>query len=81
MFEKNDTTQKVIHIVAETLNIEKDGISPQSSFEALGADSLDRLEIIMKLEEAFGIDISDEQEAKIKSIQEVIDTIHTIRNR
>ncbi|MEX0940600.1 MAG: acyl carrier protein [Candidatus Babeliales bacterium] len=81
MFEKNDTASKVITIVAETLNIEKDTISPESTFEGLGADSLDRLEIIMKLEETFGIDITDEQEANINSIQQAIDAIHDLRNK
>lgn len=81
MFDKQDTTQKVIAIVAETLNINKDSIKPESSFEKLGADSLDRLEIIMKIEDTFGIDISDEQEAKIFSIAQAIDAIHQLRSK
>ncbi len=81
MYEKNDTIGKVITIVAETLSIEKDTITPEETFENLGADSLDRLEIIMKLEETFGVDISDEQEAKIKSIEQAIEAIHAVRNK
>ena len=81
MFEKNDTQEKVVSIVADVLKIEKNTIKPESSFENLGADSLDRLEIIMKIEEAFGVDISDEQEAKITSISEAIDAIHDLRSK
>ncbi len=81
MYEKNDTVGKVITIVAETLNIEKETITSEETFENLGADSLDRLEIIMKLEETFGVDISDEQEAKIKSIEQAIEAIHAVRNK
>lgn len=81
MYEKNDTAGKVITIVAETLNVEKDTIKPEDTFEDLGADSLDRLEIVMKLEETFGVDISDQQEAKIKSIEQAIEAVHSERNK
>ena len=81
MFEKNDTQEKVVAIIAETLTIEKDTIKPDSTFEGLGADSLDRLDIIMKIEEAFGIDISDEQEAEITSISKAVEAIHSLRKK
>jgi acyl carrier protein len=81
MYDKNDTKNKILSIVAETLNIDKQTIKPDQTFEALGADSLDRLEIIMKIEDTFGIDITDEQEAQIKSIQEAIDAVHTARSK
>jgi acyl carrier protein len=81
MYEKKDTAAKVIAIVADTLNIDKDKIKPTQTFEDLGADSLDRLEIIMKLEETFGVDISDQEESKIKSIEQAIEAIHELRNK
>ncbi len=81
MFEKNDTQEKIVAIIAETITIEKDTIKPDSTFEGLGADSLDRLDIIMKIEEAFGVDISDEQEAKITSIGQVVEAIHSLRKK
>ena len=81
MFEKNDTQEKIVAIIAETLTIEIHTIKPDSTFEGLGADSLDRLDIIMKIEEAFGVDISDEQEAKITSIGQVVEAIHSLRKK
>ena len=80
-FEKNDTYNKVVDIVSETLNIEKDSITPDSTFEKLGADSLDMLEIIMKLEEQFGIEISDEKAAEITTMQEAVEAIQEKRNK
>ncbi len=81
MFEKNDTHEKVTDIIAEILKIDKESIKPEANFEGLGADSLDRLEIIMKIEETFGVDISDEQEAKINSIQDAVNAIHALRKK
>ena len=81
MFEKNDTHERVISIIGETLKLDKESVKPEATFEGLGADSLDRLEIIMKIEEAFGVDISDEQEAKINSIQGAVETIHALRKK
>jgi acyl carrier protein len=81
MFEKNDTQEKVSTIISEILKIEKEKITPIATFESLGADSLDRLEIIMKIEETFGIDITDEQEASIKSVNDAIEAIHNRRNK
>lgn len=81
MFEKNDTQEKVSTIIAEILKVEKGTVTPEATFESLGADSLDRLEIIMKIEEKFGIEITDEQEASIKSVNDAIEAIHTLRNK
>ena len=50
-FDKQDTYNKVIDIIASKLKIEKETINPQSGLQDLGADSLDMVEIIMKLEE------------------------------
>jgi acyl carrier protein len=67
-----DTKQvesKVIKIVAEKLNIEEKNISAASRFqEDLGADSLDIVELLMEIEEEFGVNISDEESEKLKTI-------------
>lgn len=81
MFDRDDTRTKVVTIVAEALNIDKKEIQESKSFDELGADSLDRLEMIMKFEETFGIDISDEQEAQIKTIKDAIDAVQKIRTK
>ena len=72
----SDIQQKVISIVAEQLGVQEADINPESSFEDdLGADSLDVVELVMALEEAFGCEIPDEEAEKIRTVQAAIDYI------
>jgi acyl carrier protein len=65
--------EKVQDIVAEKLGIEKSKITLEASFiEDLGADSLDTVELIMRMEEVFGITIPDEEAEKLKTVGEVV---------
>lgn len=80
-FDKSETEQKVIQIIADTLSIEKATIKPDSTFEKLGADSLDMFEIIMKFEEEFGIEIDDDEAAKITSLADAVDKVHALRTK
>jgi len=65
--------EKVQEIVAEKLGVEKSKITPEASFiEDLGADSLDTVELIMKMEEEFGIEIPDEEAEKLKTVGNVV---------
>ncbi len=67
---------KVIKIIAEKLGIEEDEIKPEASFvDDLGADSLDIVELVMELEEEYGIEIPDEDAEKIKTVQDAINYI------
>lgn len=78
-FTIEDTKSKVLSIIADKLNMPKENISPSVSFKDLGADSLDIVEIIMSFEEAFGIEIKDEDAEKIKTVEQAIDLIHKMR--
>ncbi len=80
-FDNQDTYNKIVTVVADALHIDKATITPSSTLDSLGADSLDKLEIIMKLEETFGIEINDEQAAQINTIQEAIDKINALRTK
>ena len=72
----SDIQQKVISIVAEQLGVQEADIKPESSFEDdLGADSLDVVELVMALEEAFGCEIPDEEAENIRTVQAAIDYI------
>jgi len=68
--------EKIKKIIAEQLGVEEEDITPDSSFvEDLGADSLDTVELVMAFEEAFGIEIPDEDAEKILTVQNVVDYI------
>ena len=65
--------QRVKDIICEQLGVEEDEISPDAKFiEDLGADSLDTVELVMALEEEFGIEVPDEQAEKLQSVGDVI---------
>ena len=74
-FDKVDTQNKVIDIIVQKLKVEKNTVVPTATLQDLGADSLDMVEIVMKLEEQFGIEINDEDAEKLHNVQEVVDYV------
>lgn len=81
VFGKDDTYNKVVEIVVQKLSVDKDAVIKSKSFQDLGADSLDMVEIVMKLEEQFGIEINDEDAEKLSSLEQVVDYIHDLRKK
>ncbi|HID56775.1 TPA: acyl carrier protein [Candidatus Poribacteria bacterium] len=68
--------EKVKEIIAEQLQVDAEKITPEASFiDDLGADSLDTVELVMALEEAFDIEIPDEDAEKIRTVGEAINYI------
>ncbi len=68
--------EKVKSIIAEQLGVKQEEIKPESSFvDDLGADSLDTVELVMALEEEFGIEIPDEDAEKMSTVGEAINYI------
>tara|TARA_B100000674_G_C37135768_1_gene599881 strand:- start:109 stop:348 length:240 start_codon:yes stop_codon:yes gene_type:complete len=71
-----DVSQRVIDIVAEQLGVDKEKVTPETSFvNDLGADSLDTVELVMELEEEFDINIPDDAAEKIQTVGQAIDFI------
>ena len=65
--------QRVKDIVVEQLGVKPEQVTPHAKFiEDLGADSLDTVELVMALEEEFGIEVPDEQAEKLQSVGDVI---------
>ncbi len=68
--------EKVIQLVMEQLDVTREQCKLEASFiDDLGADSLDLVEMIMEMEEKFGVEIADEELEKIRTIQDVVDFI------
>jgi acyl carrier protein len=80
-FSFDETFAKVADIVAEKLGIEKSRITRESTLADLGADSLDLVEIVMKFEEQFGIEINDEDAEKMTTVSQVVDYIQQRRTK
>jgi acyl carrier protein len=68
-------------IIADQLSVNEDDVVPEASFiDDLNADSLDLVELIMSLEEEFGVKISDEDAAKILTVQDAMDYLQEHAN-
>ena len=63
--------EKIDKIIAEKCNVSLDEITPESTFEDLGCDSLDRVELIMELETEFNTAIADVDAEKINTVNDV----------
>ena len=76
MADEKEILAKVKEMVAGQLGKSEDEINPESSFiEDLGADSLDLVELIMSMEDEFGLEISDEDAESIITVQDAINFI------
>ncbi|MGL4561650.1 MAG: acyl carrier protein [Brevinema sp.] len=72
----SDTFNKVKELIVDKLNVNSADVTEEASFvEDLGADSLDIVDFVMALEDEFGIDISDEDAQKIKTVKDAVDFI------
>ena len=74
---KDDILSKLRPVIAEQLGVDEADVKEDASFtEDLNADSLDLVELIMSLEEQFGLQISDEDAEKITTVGEAVDYIY-----
>ncbi|MBI4380639.1 MAG: acyl carrier protein [candidate division NC10 bacterium] len=68
--------EKVKKIIVDQLGVDAAEVTPEASFiEDLGADSLDTVELVMALEEEFGIEIPDEEAEKIMTVKHAVEYI------
>ena len=66
------TFDKVKEIMIDTLNLDDADITESATLKDLGVDSIDAVEMIMALEEAFGIKIGDEEAAKLEKVSDIV---------
>jgi acyl carrier protein len=69
--------QRLRKIIAEQLGVSEEEVVPDASFiDDLNADSLEMVDLIISLEEEFGIQVSDEDAEKIKTVRDAIEYLH-----
>ena len=74
----SNVEERVKKLICEQLGVKEDEVVEGASFvEDLGADSLDTVELVMALEEEFGIDIPDDASEKITTVQSAVDFIRS----
>ncbi|GFR34838.1 acyl carrier protein [Thermobrachium celere] len=67
--------EKIRNIIAEQLNLDESEITEATTFEELGVDSLDLFQILISLEDEFGVEIPNEDAENIKTVKDVVDYI------
>jgi len=74
--EREEILEKVKAVIVEQLNVEEEDVTEDASFvDDLGADSLDIVELVMALEDKFGISIPDEEAENIKTVGNAVEFI------
>lgn len=73
--------EKVKEIIADQLSVDAEGITLETTFqEDLGADSLDLFQMIMALEEEFGVEISNDEVEKLSTVGDIIAYVEKLKN-
>ena len=67
-----DVEDRVLKVIALTKRLPREAVTPDSSFESLGIDSLDRLNILFDLESEFDIEINDEDAKRVENIPQMV---------
>lgn len=80
-FERQDTFAKVVDVIAQKLDKDKALITESATLEDLGADSLDLTEIVIELEDVFGIEIDDEKAEGLRNVKQVVDYVQELRTK
>lgn len=71
-----DITNRIKKTIAEQLGVQQSTVTEEKAFVAdLGADSLDEIELVMAIEDEFGIEIPDDDAEKITTVQQAIDYV------
>lgn len=78
-FARQDTLDRIVTLIVQELKVDRERVNETVTFAELGADSLDMVQIIMKLEETFGIEINDQDAEKMTTLRDVVDYVQERR--
>ncbi len=70
--------ERALRVIAVKQRLPLESVTPESTFEGLGIDSLDRLNILFDLEGEFDVEINDEEAKKVETMQQMIDGIQKL---
>jgi len=73
-----ELTERVRKVIAKHLRVPVENVTPESTFEELGMDSLDGVNLLFDVEDEFDISIEDDQARSIKSVPEMVDGIEKL---
>ncbi len=75
----DNVEEKIKAIIVSQLGVDEGAVVPKAKFiEDLGADSLDIVELVMAMEEAFGVDIPDEEAENIRTVSDAINFVKKV---
>ena len=74
--KRSELEETVMRIVAETMNVAPERVKPETSFEGdLDADSVAMVDILMALEDVFGVNLVDQYKQEVKTVADIIDCV------
>ncbi len=76
--DRSTIYSKVVTAISNILKINEDVITQDSSLESLGADSLNRVQFVIELEDTFGIEINDEDAEKLVTVGQIVDYVERL---
>ena len=76
MMKRSEIEETVLRTIAETMNVAPERVKPETSFvDDLDADSVAMVDVLMALEDAFGVELVDKYKQEIKTVADVIDGV------
>ena len=73
-----DTFEKIIKIISDNTDISTESISPETTLYELGLDSIDLVDLVMEIEDAFSVTVPDEEFENIKAVSDIVALIESI---
>src|SRR6185436_10384945 len=76
--DTSDVTRRVLKIIADNQKKDISLVTTESSFEELGIDSMDAVNIVFEIENHFGVNVPDEEMKNIRSVRDIVEGVHKL---